>query len=316
MRRPVGGGRVPNGRQGDGATMGGMRTAGSAMRMAAVAAAGLVLLVGCGGGASGGKDGDGKGDGAGKGERPGGPARGASATTHLKNIPEVGTALRSRIPAGSRQVVAVYGKDVDSADATVVLYDKGANGWDQKGRWAAHNGRRGWTADHHEGDKRSPVGVFSLTDAGGVLQDPGAKLPYTHSSAFTPPSYWSKNTRHDFDYVVAINYNRVKGAPRWTRPVRRVSRRAAGSGCTWTTAAGRPRASASRRPVCRPCCAPSIRHGTPWWSWGTRRTWRPERTRRGARTAGRWRARAPQAQGKAPCTAPACDKPARPTPGA
>ncbi|MGP8297390.1 L,D-transpeptidase family protein [Streptomyces inhibens] len=187
-----------------------MRTVGSAVRRAAVAAAGLVFLAGCGGGA-GGRDGGGKDDGAGKGERPGGPARGASATTHLKNIPEVGTALRSRIPADSRQVVAVYGRGADSADATVVLYEKGAKGWDQKGSWAAHNGRRGWTVNHHEGDKRSPVGVFTLTDAGGVLADPGARLPYTHSSAFAPPSYWSKNTRHDFDYVVAINYNRVKG---------------------------------------------------------------------------------------------------------
>ncbi|MBL1093107.1 MULTISPECIES: L,D-transpeptidase family protein [Streptomyces] len=184
-----------------------MRRAGGVMRRAAVAAAGLVLLAGCGGGGQDGKD-----DGAGKGERPGGPARGASATTHLKNIPGIGTALRSRIPVGSRQVVAVYGKAADSADATVVLYEKGPKGWDRKGSWPAHNGRRGWTTDHHEDDKRSPVGVFTLTDAGGVLADPGAKLPYTHSTAFTPPSYWSKNTRHDFDYVIAINYNRVKGA--------------------------------------------------------------------------------------------------------
>lgn len=177
--------------------------------MAAVAAAGMVLLAGCGG-ASGG-DGKGKDDPAGKGERPGGPARGASATTHLKNIPEVGTALRSQIPADSRQVVAVYGEGANSPQATVVLYEKNAKGWDRKGSWAAHNGRRGWTVDHHEDDKRSPVGVFTLTDAGGVLADPGAKLPYTHSAAFTPPPYWSKNTRHDFDYVVAINYNRVTG---------------------------------------------------------------------------------------------------------
>ncbi|MEU9118275.1 hypothetical protein AB0C96_00135 [Streptomyces sp. NPDC048506] len=187
-----------------------MRTAGGAVRRAAVAVAGLVLLAGCGGGA-GSRDGDGKDDGAAKGERPGGPARGASATTHLKQIPGIGTTLRTRIPADSRQVVAVYGKGPDSAESTVVLYEKNAKGWDQKGSWPAHNGRRGWTMDHHEGDKRSPVGVFALTDAGGVLADPGAGLPYTHSSAFTPPPYWSANTRHDFDYVVAINYNRVKG---------------------------------------------------------------------------------------------------------
>ncbi|MFJ6748594.1 L,D-transpeptidase family protein [Streptomyces sp. NPDC091266] len=190
--------------------MGFMRRAGSAMRTAAVAAAGLVLLAGCGGGASG--DGAGGGAAAKKdGKGADGPARGPAPTTHLKAVPGVGAGLRSRIPAASRQVVAVYGKGVNSADATVVLYDKGAKGWDRKGSWAAHNGRRGWTADHREGDKRSPVGVFTLTDAGGVLADPGAKLPYTHSAAFTPPSYWAKSTRHDFDYVVAINYNRAKG---------------------------------------------------------------------------------------------------------
>ncbi|TJZ58717.1 hypothetical protein FCH28_00620 [Streptomyces piniterrae] len=186
-----------------------MRRVGGAIRAAAVAAAGLVLLAGCGGGAPGPEAG--ADDGAGKAERPGGPGRGAPATTHLKNIPDVGAALRSKIPADARQVVAVYGKGPDSAEATVVLYEKGAKGWDRKGSWAAHNGRRGWTLDHHEGDKRSPVGVFALTDAGGVLADPGAKLPYTHSSAFTPPAYWAKSTRHDFDYVIAVNYNRVKG---------------------------------------------------------------------------------------------------------
>lgn len=175
-----------------------------------MAAVGLVLLAGCGGGPGGGHRGA-RDDSVGRGERPGGPARGASATTHLKGIPGIGTALRSRIPASSRQVVAVHGEGADSAESTVILYEKNAKGWDRKASWAAHNGRRGWTVNHHEGDKRSPVGVFTLTDAGGVLANPGTKLPYTHSSAFTPPSYWPRSTRHDFDYVVAINYNRVEG---------------------------------------------------------------------------------------------------------
>ncbi|MFJ5673939.1 hypothetical protein [Streptomyces sp. NPDC093097] len=195
--------------------MDGMRTAGGVIRAAAVVAAATVLLAGCGAGA-GETDGKGGGDAEGGGtaarERPGGPARGGSTTTRHKDIPEVGAALRSRIPADTRQVLAVYGAGPNSPDATVVLYDRDDNGWEQKGSWPAHNGRRGWTADHHEGDKRSPVGVFGLTDAGGVRADPGARLPYTHSAAFTPPPYWSKNTRHDFDYVVAINYNRVAGA--------------------------------------------------------------------------------------------------------
>lgn len=143
----------------------------------------------------------------------------AVARSGLKRIPGVGDRLQGKIPERSRQVVAVYGKGEDSGDATVELYTrkgsaKGAgesSEWSRSKRWSAHNGKRGWTTDHREGDKRSPVGVFTLSDAGGVLPDPGARLPYTHSAAFTPPTYWPKKTRHDFDRVIAIDYNRVQG---------------------------------------------------------------------------------------------------------
>ncbi|MCK7625716.1 hypothetical protein MUU72_21875 [Streptomyces sp. RS10V-4] len=185
-----------------------MRTAGGVRRArtAAVAVAAVTaaaVLAGCGAGGADGKDGKRS---AGGRERPGGPAGARPG-----ELAGVGPALRSRVPADARQAVVVRGAGADSPDATVTLYDKGANGWRPQGSWPAHNGRRGWTADHHEGDQRSPIGVFALTDAGGVLPDPGSRLPYTHSAAFTPPSYWSRTTRHDFDYVVAIDYNRVPG---------------------------------------------------------------------------------------------------------
>lgn len=128
-----------------------------------------------------------------------------------RQLPGVGEHLRSEIPDGTRQAVVVYGKDARSADSTVVLFRRSEGRWQRDREWAAHNGRGGWTTDHREGDKKSPVGVFTLSDAGGVLPDPGAKLPYDASSAFTPPSYWSKNTRHDFDHVIAVDYNRVRG---------------------------------------------------------------------------------------------------------
>ncbi|MCT2591457.1 L,D-transpeptidase family protein [Streptomyces sp. N2-109] len=141
--------------------------------------------------------------------------------TGLKRIPGVGDRLQEKIPDRSRQVVAVYGKGEDSGEAKIELYTRkdpekvsggDASGrWSRDKQWSGHNGKRGWTTDHREGDKRSPVGVFTLTDAGGVLPDPGARLPYTHSSAFTPPSYWPEKTRHDFDLVIAIDYNRVEG---------------------------------------------------------------------------------------------------------
>ncbi|MET9254143.1 hypothetical protein [Streptomyces sp. NPDC003717] len=136
-----------------------------------------------------------------------------------RQIPGVGDRLRGRIPAESRQVVAVYGKGKDSADSTVVLYTKRGSVWHRERAWAAHNGKKGWTTDHHENDRRSPVGVFTLSDAGGALPDPapasasGARLPYTRSASIAAPRWWAKPYWHDFDYVIAIDYNRVKGTP-------------------------------------------------------------------------------------------------------
>lgn len=139
------------------------------------------------------------------------PQRAEERTTDLERIPDVGDRLQRRIPADSGQVVAVYGEGVDDADATVVLYTKDGATWDETRRWEGHNGKKGWTTSHREGDKRSPVGVFTLSDAGGVLADPGAELPYSHSASFQAPRYWPESHWHDFDYVIAIDYNRVKG---------------------------------------------------------------------------------------------------------
>ncbi|MEU1038501.1 hypothetical protein [Streptomyces sp. NPDC005907] len=181
-------------------------TSGSVRKGVAAAACGVLLLSlsACGG--SGGGSGS-KGDGGSAGKAGGAEAR----TVDLKRIPDVGDRLYKQIPANSRQVVAVYGEGKDSADSTVVLYTKHDATWDRTRTWKGHNGKKGWTTDHHEGDKRSPVGVFTLSDAGGVLADPGARLPYTRSASFQAPHYWAKSHWHDFDYVIAIDYNRVKG---------------------------------------------------------------------------------------------------------
>ncbi|MFF5498536.1 L,D-transpeptidase family protein [Streptomyces aquilus] len=140
-------------------------------------------------------------------------AQAQTPTAAPTGIPGIGDRFQRRIPADARQVVAVYGDGVDDPDSTVVLYTKRGAVWDRTRGWPAHNGKKGWTTDHREGDKRSPVGVFTLTDAGGVLKDPGSKLPYTRSAAFTAPRWWAKSHWHDFDYVIAIDYNRVKGTP-------------------------------------------------------------------------------------------------------
>ncbi|MER7728308.1 L,D-transpeptidase family protein [Streptomyces sp. NPDC096323] len=182
-----------------------MRIAGAVRVVASAAACGVLLttLTSCGDG----QDPE-KGDARSAGARK---DKDAEQTTGLKWIPDVGDRLRSKIPHNSRQVVAVYGAGRNSADSTVVLYTRTGSTWDKAAGWKAHNGRKGWTTDHHEDDKRSPVGVFTLTDAGGALPDPGALLPYSESAAIRAPRYWAKPYWHDFDYVIAIDYNRVKG---------------------------------------------------------------------------------------------------------
>ncbi|MCD0486400.1 hypothetical protein LO771_29465 [Streptacidiphilus sp. ASG 303] len=117
----------------------------------------------------------------------------------------------ARIPARSRQAVVVYGDGPSASTGRVVLYRRHGGTWTAEASWRSHNGRRGWTPDHREGDQRSPVGVFTLHDAGGVLPDPGARLPYHHDPAFTPPAAWGPSHRHDFDHVIAVDYNRVTG---------------------------------------------------------------------------------------------------------
>ncbi|MCI3275109.1 L,D-transpeptidase family protein [Streptomyces cylindrosporus] len=179
-----------------------MRRNGAQRTAVAVAALGTLLtaLSGCGDAGHGGAGESGAGAKA-------SPARARTA------VPGVGDRLHRLIPDDSRQVVAVYGDGKDSPDSTVVLYTKRGSTWERTRSWPAHNGKRGWTADHHEGDRRSPVGVFTLTDAGGVLADPGARLPYTRDPSFAAPRWWARSHWHDFDYVIAIDYNRVKGRP-------------------------------------------------------------------------------------------------------
>ncbi|MFT2016334.1 L,D-transpeptidase family protein [Streptomyces sp. 796.1] len=133
------------------------------------------------------------------------------ASTRSDGIPKVGDRLSAQIPAKTRQVVAVYGRGEHSADAKVVLYTKDGDGWHRDRSWRAHNGRKGWTTRHRENDKRSPVGVFTLSDAGGVLPAPDSRLPYHHTASFAAPHYWPKTHWHDFDHVIAIDYNRLKG---------------------------------------------------------------------------------------------------------
>ncbi|GHE51691.1 lipoprotein [Streptomyces capitiformicae] len=140
-------------------------------------------------------------------------------------IPALGPKTRAQLTTSNRQAVVVTGDNRNSNQATVMLYERdAAQAWHAvSGPWRAHNALLGWTDDHRQGDLRSPIGVFGLTDAGGRLPDPGTRLPYEQESAFTASGtgFEGEPLTGAFDYVVAINYNRTpRTTPRdQTRPL-------------------------------------------------------------------------------------------------
>ncbi|MFJ9697653.1 L,D-transpeptidase family protein [Kitasatospora sp. NPDC101183] len=130
-----------------------------------------------------------------------------------RQLPGVGPRLLAAVPAGTRQALVVTGDGPEADTGHAVLYRDDGNGWLAGPSWPARNARRGWTADHREGDLRSPVGVFGLGDAGGRLPNPGTRLPYDRNDAFTidGTGFAGEPLAGSFDYVVAIDYNRVPG---------------------------------------------------------------------------------------------------------
>ncbi|MFD9127487.1 hypothetical protein [Kitasatospora sp. NPDC059571] len=129
-------------------------------------------------------------------------------------VPGLGPSFLAKIPAETTQLVVASGKDKDSSDTTVTLWTRTPDGrWRAGQAWAGHNGYKGWTQTKKSGDLHSPVGVFALTDAGGRKADPGSKLPYDRDSHFVVggTGFNGEQLAGSFDYVVAINYNRVAG---------------------------------------------------------------------------------------------------------
>ncbi|WP_035848029.1 L,D-transpeptidase family protein [Kitasatospora azatica] len=133
----------------------------------------------------------------------------------VAQLPGLSAAFLAKIPAESNQVVLATGSGKDASDTTVTLWSRTPDGrWRPGAAWPAHNGYAGWTEDHKVGDLRSPIGVFSLSDAGGRKADPGSKLPYHQDEGFVAAGtgFSGEPLAGAFDYVVAIDYNRVTGS--------------------------------------------------------------------------------------------------------
>ncbi|MHB9864046.1 L,D-transpeptidase family protein [Streptomyces sp. YIM S03343] len=144
-------------------------------------------------------------------------------TQETQAIPGLGPETLARIPGSARQVVLVTGRGSNSSRSTVVLYERTGADWQVGPAWPARNALKGWTGHHMVGDLRSPTGVYTLSDASGLLPDPGTRLPYTRSTGFDSPGtgFEGEPLTGAFDYVIAIDYNRVPGTSPfdWTRPL-------------------------------------------------------------------------------------------------
>ncbi|MBQ0826416.1 hypothetical protein [Streptomyces tagetis] len=140
---------------------------------------------------------------------------GPSAAPAPRPLPGLGPVTRARVPDEARQALVVTGPGEDTFRARAVLYERfPEEGWRAvAGPWPAHNGLRGWSEEHRAGDLRTPVGVFGLSDAGGRLPDPGTRMPYDEDPDFevTGTGHLGEDLEGSFDYVVAIDYNRVPG---------------------------------------------------------------------------------------------------------
>ncbi len=140
-----------------------------------------------------------------------------------RRLPGLGARTLARIPDNAGQVLVVTGSGRNASSAKAVLETHTPDGWLAGTPWPARNAREGWTKVHHADDLRTPIGVFTLTDAGGRRPDPGTRLPYHRSDDFTATGtgFNGESLAGSFDYVVAINYNRALGTSPldWTRPL-------------------------------------------------------------------------------------------------
>jgi L,D-peptidoglycan transpeptidase YkuD (ErfK/YbiS/YcfS/YnhG family) len=102
-----------------------------------------------------------------------------------------------RQPIGdATQVLLVRAPSARSTTAVLEGWQLDAGTWHRVlGPYTARIGRSGLSTTHHEGDGSSPAGVFTLTQAFGLLSDPGSQLPYRQAG---PNDWWVSDASSPF----------------------------------------------------------------------------------------------------------------------
>lgn len=140
--------------------------------------------------------------------------------------------------AVTSQLVVVVGTGMDSSRVKVGYYTKAEDGaWSEQFCVDGYCGHNGMSTDKREGDRRTPTGTYSFTQAFGSLEDPGSILPYKQldeydywvddqNSAYYNQMVSTKSVKRDWNsaehlidvmpqyrYSLAVSYNTADRVP-------------------------------------------------------------------------------------------------------
>jgi L,D-peptidoglycan transpeptidase YkuD (ErfK/YbiS/YcfS/YnhG family) len=117
----------------------------------------------------------------------------------------------------------IFVKYTGGSKARLYMYNKTDTGWKCILNCTAYVGQNG-IGKQKEGDRKTPTGVYTLTQAFGIRSDPGAKMDYSNINKYlywcADPQYYNQlvdvrkmphdcSGEHLIDYVPQYNYGMV-----------------------------------------------------------------------------------------------------------